>query len=66
MHYHFIKERMWQQQITLRSIKTDYQTADLFTNSSITGKFESFLRQHHEVQGMAADEPSRLIRLSNR
>ena len=62
VHYHFIIEKMWQQQIKLRLIKTDNQIADVFTNSLGNGKFEFFRHQLNEVkgwllevQGMAAD-----------
>jgi len=51
VHYHFIIEKMWQQQIKLRLIKTDNQIADVFTNSLGNGKFEFFRHQLNEVKG---------------
>ena len=55
VHYHFIKEKVLQEEIEMRQIKTDDQVADLFTKSLSTGKLEMFRRQLDIVQRMRAD-----------
>ncbi|KAM1254549.1 hypothetical protein ACFX2G_029491 [Malus domestica] len=45
VHYHFIKEKVLQEEIEMRQINTDEQVADLFTKGLSTGKFEKFRRQ---------------------
>ena len=55
VHYHFIREKVLQEEIEMRQIKTDDQAADLFTKSLSTGKLEMFRRQLDIVQRMRAD-----------
>jgi hypothetical protein len=55
VHYHFIREKVLQEEIEMRQIKTDDQVADLFTKSLSTGKLEMFRRQLDIVQRMRAD-----------
>ncbi|KAM1256948.1 hypothetical protein EV1_030743 [Malus domestica] len=45
VHYHFIREKVLQEDIEIRQINTDDQIADLFTKGLSTGKFEKFRRQ---------------------
>ncbi|KAM1753554.1 hypothetical protein ACFX12_006125 [Malus domestica] len=45
VHYHFIREKVLQEEIEMRQINTDEQVADLFTKGLSTGKFEKFRRQ---------------------
>lgn len=55
VYYHFIREKVLQEEIEMRQIKTDDQVADLFTISLSTGKLEKFRRQLNIVQRMKAD-----------
>ena len=55
VHYHFIREKVLQEEIEMRQIKTDDQVADLFTKSLSIGKLEKFRRQLNIVQRMRAD-----------
>ena len=55
VHYHFIREKVLQEEIEMRQIKTDDQVADLFTKSLSTSKLEMFRRQLDIVQRMRAD-----------
>ncbi|CAL8099446.1 unnamed protein product [Prunus armeniaca] len=52
IHYHFIREKVLQEEIEMRHINTDDQVADLFTKSLSTGKFENFRRQLNVVRRM--------------
>ncbi|KAE8732274.1 hypothetical protein F3Y22_tig00002237pilonHSYRG01326 [Hibiscus syriacus] len=54
-HYHFVREKVLQEEIEMRQIKTDEQIADLFTKSLSVGKFEHFRRQHGVIQRMEAN-----------
>ncbi|RXH77727.1 hypothetical protein DVH24_039698 [Malus domestica] len=45
VHYHFIREKVLQEEIEMRQINTDDQIADLFTKGLSTCKFEKFRRQ---------------------
>ena len=45
VHYHFIREKVLQEEIEMRQINTDEQVTDLFTKGLSTGKFEKFRRQ---------------------
>ncbi|XP_068644922.1 secreted RxLR effector protein 161-like [Aristolochia californica] len=54
VHYHFIREKVLQEEIELRPIKTDDQVADLFTKSLSTGKFKMFCYQLGTVQPVIA------------
>ncbi|KAB2617155.1 hypothetical protein D8674_013024 [Pyrus ussuriensis x Pyrus communis] len=42
VHYHFIREKVLQEEIEMRQVKTNDQVADLFTKSLSTGKLENF------------------------
>ncbi|KAE8676041.1 hypothetical protein F3Y22_tig00111634pilonHSYRG00007 [Hibiscus syriacus] len=55
VHYHFVREKVLQEEIEMRQIKTDEQIADLFTKSLSVGKFEHFRRQHGVIQRMEAN-----------
>ncbi|KAM1630317.1 hypothetical protein ACFX2K_018465 [Malus domestica] len=55
VHYHFIREKVLQEDIEMRQINTDDQIADLFTKGLITGKFEKFRRQLSMEKRMRAD-----------
>ncbi|BFG28414.1 hypothetical protein CerSpe_146880 [Prunus speciosa] len=50
IHYHFIREKVLQEEIEMRHINTDDQVADLFTKGLSTGKFKKFRRQLNVVQ----------------
>ncbi|XP_068663100.1 secreted RxLR effector protein 161-like [Aristolochia californica] len=50
VHYHFIREKVLQEEIEMRRIKTDDQVANLFTKSLSTCKFEMFRGQLSTVQ----------------
>ncbi|KAE8679564.1 tir-nbs resistance protein [Hibiscus syriacus] len=52
VHYHFAREKVLQEEIEMRKIKTDEQIDDLFTKSLSVGKFEHFRRQHGVIQRM--------------
>ncbi|KAE8681852.1 hypothetical protein F3Y22_tig00111303pilonHSYRG00095 [Hibiscus syriacus] len=52
VHYHFVREKVLQEEIEMRQIKKDEQIADLFTKSLSVGKFEHFRRQHGVIQRM--------------
>ncbi|KAL5795083.1 hypothetical protein ACOSP7_003677 [Xanthoceras sorbifolium] len=55
VHYHFVREKVLQEEIEMRQVKTDEQVADLFTKSLSIGKFENFRRQLGMVQRMGAN-----------
>ncbi|KAE8704364.1 PLAC8 family protein [Hibiscus syriacus] len=55
VHYHFVREKVLQEEIEMRQIKTDEQIADLFTKSLSVGKFDHFRRQHGVIQRMEAN-----------
>ncbi|KAE8691720.1 Detected protein of unknown function [Hibiscus syriacus] len=55
VHYHFVREKVLQEEIEMRQIKTDEQIVDLFTKSLSVGKFEHFRRQHGVIQRMEAN-----------
>ncbi|KAE8667231.1 tir-nbs resistance protein [Hibiscus syriacus] len=55
VHYHFVREKVLQEEIEMRQIKTDEQIADLFTKSLSVRKFEHFRRQHGVIQRMVAN-----------
>ncbi|KAL5577449.1 hypothetical protein UlMin_019148 [Ulmus minor] len=55
VHYHFIREKVLQEEIEMKQIKTDDQVADLFTKSLSSGKVEMFRCQLGTVQRMRAD-----------
>ena len=54
VHYHFIREKVLQEEIEMKQIKTNDQVADLFTKSLSSGKFEMFRCQLGTVQRMRA------------
>ena len=45
VHYHFIREKVLQEEIKMHQVKTDDQVADLFTKGLNGGKIEKFRRQ---------------------
>ena len=45
VHYHFIREKVLQEEIELEHVKTENQAADLFTKGLSGSKLESFCRQ---------------------
>jgi plasmid replication initiation protein len=45
VHYHFIREKVLQEEIELKHVNTKDQVADLFTKSLSSNKFEDFCRQ---------------------
>ena len=45
VHYHFIKEKVLQEEIEMHQVKTDDQVADLFTKGLNGGTIEKFRRQ---------------------
>jgi hypothetical protein len=45
VHYHFIREKVLQEEIDLKHVNTKDQVADLFTKSLSGNKFESFCQQ---------------------
>ncbi|KAE8725434.1 Indole-3-acetic acid-amido synthetase GH3.17 [Hibiscus syriacus] len=55
VHFHFVREKVLQEEIEMGQIKTDEQIADLFTKSLSVGKFEHFRRQHGVIQRMEAN-----------
>ncbi|KAM2723556.1 hypothetical protein EV1_026500 [Malus domestica] len=55
VHYHFIREKVLQEEIEMRQVKTNDQVADLFTKSLGTGKLEIFRCLLNTVQRMTAD-----------
>ncbi|KAH9779126.1 hypothetical protein KPL71_007607 [Citrus sinensis] len=55
VHYHFVREKVLQEEIEMRQVKTDEQIADLFTKSLSVGKFEHFRRQLGVIQRMGAN-----------
>ncbi|KAE8676544.1 hypothetical protein F3Y22_tig00111584pilonHSYRG00119 [Hibiscus syriacus] len=55
VHYHFVREKVLQEEIEMKQIKTDEQIADLFTKNLSVGKFEHFRRQHGVIQRMEAN-----------
>ena len=55
VHYHFIREKVLQEDIEMRQVKTNDQVADLFTKSLSTGKLEIFRCLLSTVQRMRAD-----------
>jgi hypothetical protein len=55
VHYHFIKEKVLQEEIELKHVNTKDQVADLFTKSLSGNKFESFCHQLGMVNRKDAD-----------
>ncbi|KAL5854297.1 hypothetical protein ACOSQ4_004099 [Xanthoceras sorbifolium] len=55
VHYHFVREKVLQEEIEMRQVKIDEQVADLFTTSLSIGKFENFRGQLGMVQRMRAN-----------
>ncbi len=45
VHYHFVREKVLQEEIELSYVKTDNQVADLFTKGLSTTKLEKFCSQ---------------------
>jgi hypothetical protein len=55
VHYHFVREKVLQEEIEMRQIRTEDQIADLFTKGLSIGKFEKFRCQLNVVQRMGAN-----------
>ena len=55
VHYHFVREKVLQEEIEMKQVKTEDQIADLFTKSLNTGKFESFRSQLGMIQRLGVD-----------
>ncbi|KAE8727767.1 tir-nbs resistance protein [Hibiscus syriacus] len=53
--YAVLLEKVLQEEIEMRQVKTDEQIADLFTKSLSVGKFEHFRRQLDVIQRMGAN-----------
>ncbi|KAJ9565416.1 hypothetical protein OSB04_001382 [Centaurea solstitialis] len=49
VHYHFIRERVLNEEIEMQQIKTEDQVADLFTKGLSVGKFKDFCCQLNMV-----------------
>ncbi|KAL6312965.1 hypothetical protein AAG906_038534 [Vitis piasezkii] len=47
VHYHFIREKVLEEEVELKQIKSEDQVADLFTKGLSGSKFESFC--HHSI-----------------
>lgn len=45
VHYHFLREKVMQEEIAMRQVKIDEHVADLFTKRLSIGKFENFRRR---------------------
>lgn len=45
VQYHFIREKVLEEKVELRQIKTGDQIADIFTKGLSSNKFEVFCRQ---------------------
>jgi len=45
VHYHFIREKVLQEEIELKHVNTKDQVADLYTKSLSGNKFKSFCQQ---------------------
>lgn len=45
VHYHFIREKVLQEEVKLKHIDTEDQVANIFTKSLSEKKFESFCHQ---------------------
>ena len=55
VHYHFVREKVLQEEIEMRQVKTEDQVADLFTKSLNIGKFENFRFQLGMIRRMGLD-----------
>ena len=53
VHYHFIREKVLQEEIELKHVRTENQAADLFTKGLSGNKFESF---YHQLGGANKEE----------
>ncbi|CAL5438518.1 unnamed protein product [Camellia sinensis] len=55
VHYHFIREKVLEEEIEMRQIKSEDQVADLFTKGLSGSKFESFCHQLGMIKSLEAD-----------
>ncbi|XP_019077634.1 uncharacterized mitochondrial protein AtMg00810-like [Vitis vinifera] len=55
VHYHFIREKVLEEEVELKQIKSEDQVADLFTKGLSGSKFESFCHQLGMVKILEAD-----------
>lgn len=55
VHYHFIREKVLEEEIEMRQIKSKDQVADLFTKGLSGSKFESFCHQLGMIKSLEAD-----------
>ena len=55
VHYHFIREKVLEEEVELKQIKSGDQVADLFTKGLSGSKFESFCHQLGMVKILEAD-----------
>lgn len=56
MHYHFIREKVLQDEIEMQYVKTDDQVMDSSTKGLSTGKFEEFCHKLNMGQRMKVGE----------
>ncbi|PHU30039.1 hypothetical protein BC332_02132 [Capsicum chinense] len=61
VHYHFIREKILQEEITLKNIGIEGQVADLFTKGLDINKFEDFCHQLGMASKRKAGEPQRCL-----
>ena len=55
VHYHFIREKVLEEEVELKQIKSEDQVAELFTKGLSGSKFESFCHQLGMVKILEAD-----------
>ncbi|KAL6343110.1 hypothetical protein AAG906_018948 [Vitis piasezkii] len=55
VHYHFIREKVLEEEVELKQIKSEDQVADLFTKGLSGSKFESFCHQLGMVKILEVD-----------
>lgn len=55
VHYHFIREKVLQEEILLQHVDTEKQNADLFTKGLSIGKLKNFCNQLGMVKRLEAD-----------
>ncbi|CAL5438464.1 unnamed protein product [Camellia sinensis] len=55
VHYHFIREKVLEEEIEMRQIKSKDQVADLFTKGLSGSKFESFCHQLGMIKSLEVD-----------
>lgn len=55
MHYHFIREKVLEEEVELKQIKSKDQVADLFRKGLSSSKFENFYQQLGMIKNVEAD-----------